>query len=247
MRDLAAYRKEAETCTRAETFREKVTRYWEYHSPPSLKGVLWNFTLGQSPARIFRFDEAATAMAGAMTMFPFSPEDVQEHFISAEQLMRACDQVWSADSRADISHRARPASCRIMRLLQGRSSYRTVRSSQAGPQSCGSCQLGERPADHQGIFSKMPAADCALVQHKHSNEGREIERLAARSGEFVLRHHSQGATHRRAFAPIRPTFALALCQLSNGEQSGCTRAGDAPFPGLEKCGLGNRPGSRARL
>jgi glycosyltransferase involved in cell wall biosynthesis len=55
---LAAYQNEAVTCTRAETFREKVTRYWEYHSPPSLKGVLWNFTLGQSPARIFRFDEA---------------------------------------------------------------------------------------------------------------------------------------------------------------------------------------------
>ncbi len=55
---LSAYRNEAVTCTRAETFREKVTRYWEYHSPPSLKGVLWNFTLRQSPARIFRFDEA---------------------------------------------------------------------------------------------------------------------------------------------------------------------------------------------
>jgi glycosyltransferase involved in cell wall biosynthesis len=56
---LEAYWKEARTCTRPETFREKVTRYWEYHSPPFLKGVLWNFTLGQSAARIFRFDEAA--------------------------------------------------------------------------------------------------------------------------------------------------------------------------------------------
>ena len=55
---LDAYRKEAKTCTRPETLREKVTRYWEYHSPPSLKGVLWKFTLGQSAARIFRFDEA---------------------------------------------------------------------------------------------------------------------------------------------------------------------------------------------
>jgi glycosyltransferase involved in cell wall biosynthesis len=54
---LDAYRKEAETCTRAETFRERVTRYWEYHSPALLKGVLWNFTLGQSAARIIRFDE----------------------------------------------------------------------------------------------------------------------------------------------------------------------------------------------
>ncbi|HEY5813759.1 MAG TPA: glycosyltransferase [Terrimicrobiaceae bacterium] len=56
---LEAYRAEAKTCTRPETFREMVTRYWEYHSPPSLKGVLWNFTLGQSAARIFWFDEAA--------------------------------------------------------------------------------------------------------------------------------------------------------------------------------------------
>jgi glycosyltransferase involved in cell wall biosynthesis len=55
---LEAHRKEARTCTRPETFREKLTRYWEYHCPPSLKGVLWNFTLGQSAARIFRFDEA---------------------------------------------------------------------------------------------------------------------------------------------------------------------------------------------
>ena len=54
---LEAYRKEAMTCTRPERLREKVTRYWEYHSPRSLKGVLWNFTLGQSAARIFWFDE----------------------------------------------------------------------------------------------------------------------------------------------------------------------------------------------
>ena len=45
---LEAYWKEARTCTRPETFREKLTRYWEYHSPHFLKGVLWNFTLGQS-------------------------------------------------------------------------------------------------------------------------------------------------------------------------------------------------------
>jgi len=41
-------------------------------------------------------------LAGALKMFLFSPQEVQEHFISAEQLMRACDQVWSADSKADI-------------------------------------------------------------------------------------------------------------------------------------------------
>jgi glycosyltransferase involved in cell wall biosynthesis len=56
---LEAHRREASTCTRRETLREKVTRYWEYHSPRFLQGFLWKFTLGQSPARIFRFDEAA--------------------------------------------------------------------------------------------------------------------------------------------------------------------------------------------
>ena len=57
--ELEAYRQEAMTCTRPETLREKITRYWEYHSPRWLKGVLWNFTLGQAPARIFWFDEIA--------------------------------------------------------------------------------------------------------------------------------------------------------------------------------------------
>ena len=56
---LEAYRNEAQTCTRPETLRERVTRYWEYHSPRFLKGPLWNFTLGQSAARIIRFDESA--------------------------------------------------------------------------------------------------------------------------------------------------------------------------------------------
>ena len=53
-------------------------------------------------------------MAGAVTMFSFSSEEVQEHFVSAEQLMRACDQVWSADSQAEIKiERGQPraASC----------------------------------------------------------------------------------------------------------------------------------------
>jgi glycosyltransferase involved in cell wall biosynthesis len=56
--DLEAYRAEARTCTRPETISEKITRYWEYRSPGFLRGLLWNFTLGQSAARIFRFDEA---------------------------------------------------------------------------------------------------------------------------------------------------------------------------------------------
>jgi hypothetical protein len=41
-------------------------------------------------------------MVSAMTMFPFSAEEVKNHFISAEQIMRTCDQVWSADTRAEV-------------------------------------------------------------------------------------------------------------------------------------------------
>ncbi len=49
-----------------------------------------------------------------MSMFSFSAEDVQERFLSAEQLMRVCNQVWSADSKAEIAvdHRQpRAGSC----------------------------------------------------------------------------------------------------------------------------------------
>ena len=99
---LAAYQKEARNCTRAETFREKVTRYWEYHSPPWLRGVLWNFTLGQSPRASFasmRQDRDGWRDDDV----PVFLRTIRENFLSAEQLMRACGQVWSADSRADIS------------------------------------------------------------------------------------------------------------------------------------------------
>jgi hypothetical protein len=41
-------------------------------------------------------------MVAPVTMFAFSSEDVRERFISAEQLMTACDQVWSVDGRAEI-------------------------------------------------------------------------------------------------------------------------------------------------
>jgi hypothetical protein len=36
-------------------------------------------------------------------MFPFTSKEVQEQFLSAEQLMRACNQVWSADRKANVA------------------------------------------------------------------------------------------------------------------------------------------------
>ena len=61
-------------------------------------------------------------MSATSEMFPFKSKEVQEHFISAEQLMRACDRVWSADSQANISverGQPRPASsiyCKVDHL-----------------------------------------------------------------------------------------------------------------------------------
>lgn len=68
-----------------------------------------------------------------MRMFPFSSREIREHFISAEQLMRACDQVWSADSKADISiERGQPRAassvyCKVDHLIGLFNRVRTVR------------------------------------------------------------------------------------------------------------------------
>ena len=57
--DAAGYKVETDTIIRAETPREKITRYWEFDCPPILKGLVWPHTLGQSKARVFKFDERA--------------------------------------------------------------------------------------------------------------------------------------------------------------------------------------------
>ena len=62
-------------------------------------------------------------MVAALTMFAFSSEDVQKRFVSAEQLMTACDQVWSVDGRAEIrTERGQPPAgsrvyCKVDHLI----------------------------------------------------------------------------------------------------------------------------------
>ena len=62
-------------------------------------------------------------MVAAVTMFAFSSEDVAKRFISAEQLMTACDQVWSVDGRAEIkTERSQPPAgsrvyCKVDHLI----------------------------------------------------------------------------------------------------------------------------------
>jgi hypothetical protein len=62
-------------------------------------------------------------MAAAVTMFSFSSEEVQSRFVSAEQLMGVCDQVWSADRKAQIKiERGQPLAgssvyCKIDHLI----------------------------------------------------------------------------------------------------------------------------------
>jgi hypothetical protein len=73
-------------------------------------------------------------MGVALGMFPFTSDDVREHFISAEQLMRVCDQVWSADRQADIPlQRRQPQTassiyCKVDHLLGLFDTVRKVRN-----------------------------------------------------------------------------------------------------------------------
>jgi glycosyltransferase involved in cell wall biosynthesis len=57
--NMSAYRAEAESVTRSPRFRECFTRWWETRCPPSLRGLLWNFTLRRSPAKIFEYNHSA--------------------------------------------------------------------------------------------------------------------------------------------------------------------------------------------
>jgi glycosyltransferase involved in cell wall biosynthesis len=54
----AEYHTEAKSCVRLPTMREKFTAWWETKCNPLLKGTLWNYTLGKSPAKIFEYDHA---------------------------------------------------------------------------------------------------------------------------------------------------------------------------------------------
>ena len=73
-------------------------------------------------------------MGAALTMFPFTSNEVREHFISAEQLMRLCDQVWSADRKADIQlerrqpQRATSIYCKVDHLVGLFDTVRKVRN-----------------------------------------------------------------------------------------------------------------------
>ena len=73
-------------------------------------------------------------MDAALAMFPFTSNEVREHFLSAEQLMRVCDQVWSADRKADIQlerrqpQRASSIYCKVDHLVGLFDTVRKVRN-----------------------------------------------------------------------------------------------------------------------
>jgi len=54
--DRESYVAEVARFIRKPNAAEKFTRWWETRCPPVLKGLLWNFTLGQSPAKIFDYN-----------------------------------------------------------------------------------------------------------------------------------------------------------------------------------------------
>jgi glycosyltransferase involved in cell wall biosynthesis len=53
------YHTEAQRCIRPPTIREKFTAWWETRCNPLLRGPLWNYTLGKSPAKIFEYDHSS--------------------------------------------------------------------------------------------------------------------------------------------------------------------------------------------
>jgi hypothetical protein len=52
----AEYYDEVKRCIRPPTMREKFTTWWETRCNPLLRGPLWNYTLGKSPAKLFEYD-----------------------------------------------------------------------------------------------------------------------------------------------------------------------------------------------
>ena len=115
-------------------------------------------------------------MVSAVTMFAFSSEDVREHFISAEQLMSACDQVWSVDSRAEIwTERSQPPAgssiyCKVDHLV---GLFDQVRE---GSESLGSRQFGKRPSNHQEFLDRCPPQ---IAHWFSTNIQAKNERLSA--------------------------------------------------------------------
>ena len=141
-------------------------------------------------------------MAPALTMFPFTSKEVQEQFVSAEQLMRACDQVWSADRKADIASSA--ASLVRHPASTARSTILSDCSTKSGRPAIAWFWSARKAI---GRLPRNSSIDARRRLHIGSartfKRRRAIERPAAWSGEFLLRHHSQGAPDRRGFAPFR--------------------------------------------
>jgi glycosyltransferase involved in cell wall biosynthesis len=50
------YHEEVKRCIHPPTTREKFTAWWETRCNPLLRGPLWNYTLGKSPAKLFEYD-----------------------------------------------------------------------------------------------------------------------------------------------------------------------------------------------
>lgn len=53
------YNAEVEDCIRSANTKERFTRWWETKCNPIFKGLFWNWTLGQSQAKIFDYDHTA--------------------------------------------------------------------------------------------------------------------------------------------------------------------------------------------
>ena len=58
------YLAEAISTVRPPTRKEKFTAWWETRCNPLIRGFLWNYTLGKSPAKIFDYDHSSEKWIG---------------------------------------------------------------------------------------------------------------------------------------------------------------------------------------
>ena len=135
-------------------------------------------------------------MGAALRMFPFTSNEVREDFVSAEQLMRVCDQVWSADRKADIPlqrQQPRPASsiyCKVDHLVGLFDTLRKVRNRVVLVSS-----ESDRPITAE-FLGRCPPQIAHWFSTNIEVEDEPVKGTATWPGKLLLRYYSQSIPDR---------------------------------------------------
>ena len=186
-------------------------------------------------------------MVAAVTMFAFSSEDVRERFISAEQLMTACDQVWSVDGRAEIrtEHGQPPAGsrvyCKVDHLIGLFDQIRQARNRVVLVSS-----ESDRPITKEFLQRCPPQIAHWYSTNIHAkNEKLSVLPLGLANSycDITLKAPLIAALSRPYAERSRWLYVNFRPTTNPPAREPVT----APFPQLERRGLGNGPAGRAGL